>query len=328
LLECGPAVLDGAVEFECSSDRDKSSRVEPEELVGDSAAMQVLREEIAAAAPYPSTVRISGETGVGKGLVARRLHGLSSRRKEPFVHVDCAALSSEIVESELFGHERGAFTGAHARRAGRFESAEKGTLFLDEVGDLEPRVQAKLFGVFQDRRFERLGGNQTLRMRARIIAATARDLRADVADGRFRADLYYRIAVISIEVAPLRNRTEDIPALLRAIARRSSEIPAFTLTESALARLSKHDWPGNVRELQNVAERIAVRFPGGRVDAADLDDILDDEVRQYAAASRADDPERIAIALRSTGGNVSQAAQRLGLPRTTLRHRIRRLGIE
>jgi len=321
-------VFHGAVEFERSRDRKTSAIAEPEELVGESAAMQLLREEIAAAAAFPSTVRISGETGVGKGVVARWLHCLSSRRNEPFVHVDCAALSSAIVESELFGHERGAFTGAHSRRLGRFELAAGGTLFLDEIGDLEARLQAKLLRVLQDRQFERLGGNQTLRMRARIIAATTRDLRSDVADGRFRADLYYRLAVISIEVAPLRSRTDDIPELLRLTAKRSIGMPAFTLTESALARLSQHDWPGNVRELQNVAERIAVRFPGGRVDAADLDGILDDAVRPGSAVSPSDDPDRIAVALRSTGGNISQAAQRLGLPRTTLRHRIRRLGIE
>jgi transcriptional regulator with GAF, ATPase, and Fis domain len=290
--------------------------------------MRALRDEIAAAASLPSTVRITGETGVGKGVVARTLHRVSSRRDEPFVHVDCAALSSEIVESELFGHERGAFTGAHARRAGRFELAAGGTLFFDEVGDLEARLQAKLLRVLQDRRFERLGGNQTLRMRARIIAATNRDLRSDVADGRFRADLYYRLAVISIDVAPLRDRIGDIPALLRATAKRASELPAFTLSESALARLSNHDWPGNVRELQNVAERIAVRFPGGRVDAAGLDGILDDEEPSSMAGSPSDDAEQIAFTLRSTGGNVSQAALRLGLPRTTLRHRIRRFGIE
>jgi len=321
-------VLDGAVEFERSSDSDVSSTDEPGELVGDSAAMRALRDEIAAAASSPSTVRITGETGVGKGVVARMLHRLSARRREPFVHVDCAALSSEIVESELFGHERGAFTGAHSRRLGRFELAAAGTLFLDEIGDLEARLQAKLLRVLQDRRFERLGGNQTLRMRARIVAATTRDLRRDVADGRFRADLYYRLAVISIDVAPLRDRIGDIPALLSATALRNSGLPAFRLSESALARLSGHDWPGNVRELQNVAERIAVRFPGRRVDAADLDGILDDDVRSQAGTPPSVDAEQIVHALRSTDGNVSQAAQRLGLPRTTLRHRIRRLGIE
>jgi transcriptional regulator with GAF, ATPase, and Fis domain len=316
------------VEFERSSERLATSTVESEPLVGSSAAMRELRDEIAAAASLPSTVRITGETGVGKGVVARTLHRLSPRRNEPFVHVDCAALSSEIVESELFGHERGAFTGAHARRVGRFELAAAGTLFLDEIGDLEARLQAKLLRVLQDRRFERLGGNQTLRMRARIIAATTRDLRRDVADGRFRADLYYRLAVISIEVAPLRDRTGDIPDLLRAAARRNSELPEFALSESALARLSKHDWLGNVRELQNVAERIAVRFPGRRVVAADLDGILEDEERLGSRASPSGDAEQIAFALRRAGGNVSQAAERLGLPRTTLRHRIRRLGIE
>jgi DNA-binding NtrC family response regulator len=316
------------VEFEPNSDRLASPSVESEQLVGGSAAMRALRDEIAAAAPLSSTVRITGETGVGKGVVARTLHRLSSRRNEPFVHVDCAALSSEIVESELFGHERGAFTGAHARRVGRFEQAAAGTLFLDEIGDLEARLQAKLLRVLQDRRFERLGGNQTLRMRARIIAATTRDLRSDVAAGCFRADLYYRLAVISIEVAPLRERTGDIPDLLQATARRSGELPEFSLTESALARLSDHTWPGNVRELQNVAERIAVRFPGRCVEAADLDGVLDDEEHFEAPTSRPDDAEQIAFELRRAGGNVSQAAQRLGLPRTTLRHRIRRLGIE
>jgi transcriptional regulator with GAF, ATPase, and Fis domain len=316
------------VEFERSSDRKLPPSVESEQLVGDSAAMRALRNEITAAAPLPSTVRISGETGVGKGVVARSLHRLSPRRNEPFVHVDCAALSSEIVESELFGHERGAFTGAHARRVGRFELAAEGTLFLDEIGDLEARLQAKLLRVLQDRRFERLGGNQTLRMRARIIAATTRDLVSDVAAGRFRADLYYRLAVISIEVAPLRERVGDIPALLRATAERSRELPEFTLAESALERLSKHGWPGNIRELQNVAERIAVRFPGRCVEAADLDGIIDDAARFGTGGKPKDDAEQIALTLRSTGGNISQAAQRLGLPRTTLRHRIRRLGIE
>lgn len=322
------------MEFERSNDRKppRSGPLRPtiasEELVGSSAAMRALRDEIAAASAVDSTIRITGETGVGKGVVARALHRSSARSDEPFVHVDCAALSSEIVESELFGHERGAFTGAHARRIGRFELAAAGTLFLDEIGDLEARLQAKLLRVLQDRRFERLGGNQTLRMRARIIAATTRDLRKEVSAGRFRADLYYRLAVISIDVAPLRDRIGDIPALLRVSAQRSGALPEFTLSEPALVRLSEHDWPGNVRELQNVAERIAVRFPGRRVEAADLDGILDDEEPRHESAPPPCDGEQIALALRSTGGNVSQAALRLGLARTTLRHRIRRLGIE
>jgi transcriptional regulator with GAF, ATPase, and Fis domain len=300
---------------------------EPHDLVGDSAAMERLRREIAAAAPLPSTVLISGETGVGKGLAARSLHGLSPRRTAPFVHVDCAALSSQVVESELFGHERGAFTSAHARRVGRFELAAAGTLFLDEIGDLEPRLQAKLLRVLQDRCFERLGGNRTLRMRARIVAATARKLRSDVASGRFRADLYYRLAVIPIEVPPLRARSEDIPGLLRAAAKRCAALPAFVLTDSALARLADHDWPGNVRELQNVAERIALRSRDRPIDAVALDGILDDAEPGSVDGSCADDAMELAAALRAADGNVSRAARRLGIPRTTLRHRIRRLGI-
>jgi transcriptional regulator with GAF, ATPase, and Fis domain len=273
-------------------------------------------------------VLVTGETGVGKGVVARTLHRLSPRRDEPFVHVDCAALSSQIVESELFGHERGAFTGAHARRVGRFELAAGGTLFLDEIGDLEARLQAKLLRVLQDRRFERLGGNHTLRMRARIVAATTRDLRRDIAEDRFRADLYYRLAVIPIEVPPLRDRAEDLPALLCAAAKRSDALPEATLTDAALARLADHAWPGNVRELFNVAERIAVRFRGGRVDAAGLEELLDEGAARRSESLAGNEAERITAALRASAGNISQAARRLGLPRTTLRHRIRRLGVE
>jgi len=301
---------------------------EPQDLVGDSAAMTRLRREIAAAARLPSTVLIAGETGVGKGLVARRLHGLSPRCSAPFVHVDCAALSSQVVESELFGHERGAFTGAHARRVGRFELAAGGTIFLDEIGDLEARLQAKLLRVLQDRCFERIGGNHTLRMRARTVAATARNLRADVSAGRFRADLYYRLAVIPIDVPPLRARRGDIPELLRTAAKRYDSLPAFALTDSALARLSEHVWPGNVRELQNVAERIALRSRGRPIDAVELDGILDDAELRPPDAPHSNDASAIADALRDADGNISQAARRLGLPRTTLRRRIRRLGIE
>jgi transcriptional regulator with GAF, ATPase, and Fis domain len=299
-------------------------------LVGGSAAMRELRERIDAAAALPSTVLIRGETGVGKGVVARTLHHSSPRRLRPFVHVDCAALSSQIVESELFGHERGAFTGAHAQRAGRFELAGAGTIFLDEIGDLEACLQAKLLRVLQDRCFERLGGNRTFRMGARVVAATTRDLRLEVAAGRFRADLYYRLAVIPLDVPPLRARCEDIPELLRAAAKRNPELPTFELSNSAFARLSRHGWPGNVRELFNVVERIAVRLPGRRVEGADLEGVL--EPGPLGAIGRESEFEteavRIASALRAANGNISEAARRLGLARTTLRHRIRRHRIE
>jgi transcriptional regulator with GAF, ATPase, and Fis domain len=316
-----------------------------DDLVGASAPMRALRREIAAVAPLRSTVLLTGETGVGKGVVARSLHRLSPRRAGPFVHVDCAALSSNLVESELFGHERGAFTGAVARRMGRFEQADGGTIFLDEIGDLELRLQAKLLRVLQDREYERLGGTQTLRMTARVVAATTRDLAREVREGRFRADLYYRLNVVRLPISPLRERSSDVPLLVATGFERLGRglgLAAPALSEAAVARLAAHSWPGNVRELLNAVERLLVRFAGRRVDAADLAGILDDDpsplcpppplqrprTRAERVLAIGDPSERIASELRATGGNVARAARRLGLPRSTLRHWIRRYGIE
>ena len=313
----------------------RANQANGERLTGESAAMRSLRAEIAAIGPLPSTVLLQGETGVGKGVVARALHRAAPRRRA-FVHVDCAALSPSVVESELFGHERGAFTGAIARRIGCFERAAAGTVFLDEIGELAPALQAKLLRILQDREFERIGGERTLAMTARVVAATSRDLRREVRDGRFRSDLYYRLAVLRLGIPPLRDRREDVASLAsEALARIAQRLglPAPTLSRSLCARLAAHSWPGNVRELMNVLERLVVRRPGVEPDAADLDGLLDED-----PGDRFEDPtsagtgaplgsDHIALALRATGGNVACAARRLGVPRSTLRHRIRREGL-
>jgi len=313
------------------------------QLVGDSPPMRVVREAVARVAPLGSTVLLCGETGVGKGLVARELHRLSPRCGAPLVHVDCAALAPTLVESELFGHECGAFTGAVAARTGRFERAARGTIFLDEIGDLEVRLQAKLLRLLQDREFERLGGSRTLPMTARVVAASSRDLRRDVHEGRFRADLYYRLNVVQILIPPLRERSPDVPLLLAALFRRLSpllKLPAPELSPAAVERLVAHPWYGNVRELANAAERLLIRFPAARVEAADVLQILEAppggrrpaspwrEARIQRALGSENPSERIASELRASGGNVAQAARRLGLPRSTLRRWIRRYRLD
>jgi DNA-binding NtrC family response regulator len=313
------------------------------ELVGGCEAMNALRRDLARLAPLPTTVLVTGETGVGKGLVARALHYGSARRGHPFVQVDCTALSPSLIESELFGHERGSFTGAVEARAGYLERAAHGTLFLDEIGDLAHPQQAKLLRVLQEREFERVGGNRALAMNARVVAATNRDLGMDVRNGRFRRDLYYRLDVARIEIPPLRERASDIPALIAAtldVHCAAYALPAPILTEGAMSTLTAHSWPGNVRELSNVAERLLIRYSGRGVDVPQLDGVLDAvpaprpivvsssrEARVELALESRDPSRRIAIELAAAGGNVALTARRLGLPRSTLRHWIRRYGL-
>jgi DNA-binding NtrC family response regulator len=291
--------------------------------------MQALRKQIARVAAAPSNVLVLGETGTGKGVLARALHAASDRRSGPFVHADCAALPAGLIESELFGHERGAFSGASGRRLGRLELARGGTLFLDEIGELEPRLQAKLLRALQDREFERLGGSRTLRLEARVVAASNRDLSAEAASGRFRADLYYRLAVIQFEVPPLRARREDIPALVlegqRRLARRLGT-PAPRLEACCLRALERHPWPGNVRELMNVLERLAVCRPGETLVESDLRGLLG-SAGALAAKVTAEGREalRIREVLEACDGNVTRAALTLCMPRSTLRYRLRRL---
>ena len=321
-------------------------------LVGESAPIRALRDEVASAARVESKVLIQGETGTGKSLVARLIHDLSTRARAPFVHVDCAALSPTLIESELFGHEKGAFTGAAGLRRGRFELAAGGTIVLDEIGDLDAALQSKLLRVLEDRVFERVGGSQSLPMSARVIAATCHDLLRQVQLGRFRMDLYFRLNVIQLVVPPLRERRDDVPALVRATAMRLCStlgIASPSFTDSFYDRLRAHGWPGNVRELVNVLERLLVQGGARAYEAEDLAGLLQDAVWQedstQTPADRArpargadselpDDPDeaadadRIAAALREAGGNVSRVSRRLDLPRGTLRHRIHKYHLD
>jgi transcriptional regulator with PAS, ATPase and Fis domain len=308
-------------------------------LAGDSAVVARLRHALRRIARADATVLLRGETGTGKGLAARLLHDASSRAGAPFAHVDCAALAPSVIESELFGHERGAFTGADAARAGRLEAAARGTLFLDEIAELEPRLQAKLLRALQDRAFERVGGTRTLALTARVVAATHRDLRRAVAEGAFRADLYFRLQVCEVTLPPLRERLGDLPVLvargLEAIAARAGRAAPRT-TAGFLDVLARHAWPGNVRELENLIERVVVHDEDGVLDAADAETGLDSElmamlqpcaIESDLAHADAVDRTRVAAALVAAGGNVARAARRLGLARTTLRHRVDRYGL-
>ena len=317
-------------------------------LVGHSPAMRQLRRAIAAVAPARSTVLITGETGTGKGVVARALDDALRWSDRPFVHFDCCALSPGLVESELFGHEKGSFTGASTRRSGRFEIAKDGAIFLDEIGELDIALQAKLLRVLADRAYERIGGTQTLSMRARIITATNRDLRVEVDEGRFRADLYFRLSVVHLHVPPLRSRLEDLPLLARAgaekIARHLGR-PTPTITPEFLECAKRYSWPGNVRELLNAIECIMVLGCGRMLDADHLEAIWANQAfflgskipsRARAAAGRVaeaialaqhDERSRITDEIERAGGNVARAARRLQMPRTTLLYRIRKYGL-
>jgi len=326
---------------------DPGSSPELAELVGQSEATRALRDAIRSAGRVDSKVLLQGETGTGKGLVARLIHEHSRRRTEPFVHVDCAALSPTLIESELFGHEKNAFTGAAAMRRGRFEIAGRGTIFLDEIGDLDAPLQSKLLRVLEDRLFERVGGSQSLPMTARVIAASCHDLADLVREGRFRPDLYFRLNVITIEVPPLRARPDDLPILVAAGVRRFADsfgIAPPEVDDSFYARLAEHQWPGNVRELLNLIERLLARGPARELTAEDLEDLLVEpqppasggprEPLRTAAtpldltAAEQADAARIAEALETTGGNVSRVSRRLQMPRGTLRHRIRKYRLE
>jgi DNA-binding NtrC family response regulator len=306
---------------------------------GQGQEIRKLRRLVAMAAATSATLLVTGETGSGKGLVARGVHLRSERRDRPLVHVDCASLSPSVIESELFGHERGAFTGAEARRAGRFELAGSGTIFLDEIGDLAPSLQAKLLRVLQERSFERVGGTRTLPMRARIIAATNIDLERAVRDRCFREDLYYRLNVLRISVPSLRDRREDIPELvIRGLCQHARRLglPPPKPSAALLDRLAVRPWPGNVRQLMNLLERLLVLHPGGLPGAVDLEAVADPETAPcpVALAERPEryrerpESERIASVLESTGGNVSRAARRLELARSTLRHKIKKYDLE
>jgi DNA-binding NtrC family response regulator len=311
------------------------------EMIGRSSAMQRLFEEIERVAPTDATVLIRGETGTGKELVARVVHSLSPRREQPFVAVNCAALPETLVESELFGHERGAFTGAQTRKQGRFERADGGTLFVDEVGDVPEAVQVKLLRVLQERCFERIGGSETLNVDIRLIAATNIDLEQAIAEGNFREDLFYRLNVVPLYLPPLRERREDIPLLvdhMLTIFQRRLGKESIRIAPAMARHLQEYDWPGNVRELMNLIERVVALTPSGGV--ADLSTMpqrsprpmLSAMVPESSSASLADQVKEferrvIVHALERCGGNRTRAAKDLGLTRQGLSQKIRRYGL-
>ena len=309
------------------------------EIVGQSPALRRVLKEVETVAPTDSTVLIYGETGTGKELIARAIHNLSPRRSNPFVKLNCAAIPTGLLESELFGHERGAFTGAIAQRIGRFELANRGTIFLDEIGDIPLELQPKLLRVLQEREFERLGSTRTLHADARLIAATNANLVGRVHEKRFRSDLYYRLNVFPVLVPPLRERHEDIPLLVRHFVQkytRRMKKPIDTIPVTAMNALSEYHWPGNVRELENFVER-SVILSADSVLQPPLAELARQKVSSLSTASeniptklREVEREHILRTLKDTKwiiGGPSGAAARLGMKRTTLGSLVKRLGI-
>jgi DNA-binding NtrC family response regulator len=310
-------------------------------MVGKGAAMRAIFDKVAMTAPSAGRVLITGENGTGKELVARAIHENSKRADGPFVKLNCAAIPSELIESELFGHEKGAFTGATQQRRGKFELADGGTLFLDEVGDMNPNAQAKVLRVLQENELERVGGGETIRVDVRVVAATNKDLSAEIAAGRFREDLYYRLAVVPIELPPLRARREDIPMLVEHLIGQvchDNDRKLKRVAPSAMTLIMQHDWPGNVRELKNVVERLAIltgdaaviteadvgaalprvkAVPSGHARGTPFKDLV-------ASAER----EIIMAALEANDHHVSNTARELQLERSHLYKKMRSLGID
>jgi DNA-binding NtrC family response regulator len=311
------------------------------EMVGAGPAMQRLLELVRRAAASEGRVLVTGENGTGKELIARALHDGSRRKGAPFVKLNCAAVPAELIESELFGHEKGAFTGAVAARRGKFELADGGTLFLDEVGDMPPAMQAKVLRALQEGELERVGGQQTLKVDVRVVAATNKDLETEVAAGRFREDLYYRLAVVLVHAPPLRERKEDIPELadrfLAEACERNGRRPMSFAREAYLV-LQGHGWPGNVRELRNLVERVAILCDGPELGRDEVAAVLpgarkprDDRFREGASFHElVEEAEReiILAALDRNGENVSETARALGLERSHLYKKMKGLGIK
>ncbi|MSO84030.1 MAG: sigma-54-dependent Fis family transcriptional regulator [Acidobacteria bacterium] len=314
-------------------------------MVGESYAMAKLREQVAMAAPTNGRVLIFGENGTGKELVARNIHQLSRRRASPFVEVNCAAIPEELIESELFGHVRGAFTGAVADRRGKFEAAHGGTIFLDEIGDMSLKTQAKVLRVLQEQVMEAVGGSSRIRVDVRVLAATNKDLTAEIRAGRFREDLYFRLNVVPIFVPPLRDRQDDISLLAEhfmAMLAREYGRRAKTFEADAVIALREYAWPGNVRELRNIVERLMIMVPGDRISSRDLsflDQSLTPGSQLPAAAARPAvvaplheardrfEREYIQRALAAQQGNISRAADVLGIERSNLYRKMRGFGI-
>ena len=307
-------------------------------IVARSAKMQEVLATVERVAPTNSTVLLGGESGVGKDLIARAIHEKSKRATGPFLKINSTAIPENLLESELFGFEKGAFTGAAASKPGKFELADKGTLFLDEIGDVPPATQVKLLRVLQEREFERLGGTKTIKVDVRLIAATNRDLRAALEQGTFREDLYYRLNVVPVDIAPMRDRKEDIPGLVNLFISRFAADSGKVIegiSPEAMQILTNYHWPGNVRELQNIIERACALAKGNVLEAADIHlDVRPAKPANGASGFLPDgmtleqwEDEMVQEALRRANGNKSQAARLLGLSRNALRYRLSKIGI-
>ena len=311
-------------------------------LIGQAATMQTIFRALSKVAATESTVLIQGESGTGKELAAHAVHTGSRRESGPFIKVNCGALADSLLESELFGHERGAFTGALKRRLGRFELADGGTIFLDEIGDISPSLQTKLLRVLQQREFERVGGESTIKVDVRVVSATNKDLKKEVADGRFREDLFYRLHIVPIVMPPLRDRKDDIPLLAQHFIeklRHRANQRASRLTDDALARLMAYHWPGNVRELENVIEQALVFSDSEAIPVAALPEFLRGDERSAALTLPGgamslpeilDDLERqlIVKAYREANGVKTETAKRLGIKTSALYYKLEKYGIE
>ena len=309
-------------------------------LVGASSVMEKLRQQIAAAAPTHSRVLISGENGTGKELVARAIHLQSPRHNRPFVEVNCAAIPETLIETELFGHERGAFTGAVSQKRGKFDFADGGTLFLDEIGDMSLATQAKVLRVLAEQQFTRVGGEKLIEVNIRVIAASNKDFSQEIEKGQFRDDLFYRLNVLPIEVPPLRARREDIPALTRHFLKIHAEeqrVKLKEITPEALDALARHEWPGNIRELRNQVERLMIMVPKTTIEVGDVLPFMPrgfnrinplDAYDSLRDARHAFEREYITIRLRENGGNVSKTADDLKIERSHLHRRIKDLNVE
>ncbi|HEX8031780.1 MAG TPA: sigma-54 dependent transcriptional regulator [Vicinamibacterales bacterium] len=320
--------------------RAKVDRQQEQTMVGESPAMNHLRQHVALAAPSNGRVLILGENGTGKELVARTIHHTSRRKSGPFVEVNCAAIPEELIESELFGHARGAFTGAVADKPGRFEQANGGTIFLDEIADMSLKTQAKVLRVLQEQVMERVGGTQRIKVDVRVLAATNKDLTAEIKSGRFREDLYFRLNVIPIFVPPLRERQQDIPMLaehfIALLAAEDRKRPKRLAPEAA-ARLQQYSWPGNVRELRNVIERLLIFVAGDTITAQDLgflgrDGVPEASAQQGPVVPLSDardqfEKEYILQTLAAQHGNMSRTAEVLGVERSNLYKKLRAFGI-
>ncbi|HZP47944.1 MAG TPA: sigma-54 dependent transcriptional regulator [Vicinamibacterales bacterium] len=309
------------------------------QMIGDSGALKQVMAAVSRAAPTNATVLITGESGVGKELVARTIHGNSRRSRERFIQVNCAAIPEELIESELFGHEKGSFTGATEKQVGKFEQADRGTIFLDEVGDMSPKTQAKVLRVLQEGEVERLGSARTIKVDVRVIAATNKNLEEEIEKGRFREDLYFRLAVIPILVPPLRERQDDIPLLVRHYMdyfSRENNVRPKRITQAAIEALQRYRWKGNIRELRNTVERLIIMTGGETIDVPDLPEIVRSPAAAGPAAAKPlgdadaaragtlrefkDNAERafLVAKLRENGWNISKTAEVIDTPRSNL----------